>query len=152
MVTANQVARVLLAWADKNGDVITNLKLQKLLYYAQAWYLVNFGKRLFKDPIKAWDFGPVVPDVYHAWKEHQSSPIPYSSNGKEELCLQPHQIEYLRDFYKVFSSLSATALVSMSHAEKPWKEAHAKGNTTEIRPDVMREYYLSRYLAEHDED
>ena len=152
MVPATRVANVLLALAHEHGDVVTNLKLQKLLYYAQAWYLVNFGKRLFKDPIQAWDLGPVVPDVYHAWKKYQSAPIPYRVKGNEESFFQQHQISFLTDFFEVFSSLSATELVSMSHAEKPWKEAHARGNNSEIDPKRMRDYYTEQYKAQHGEN
>ncbi len=149
MVTANKVAKLLLSWARQNGDVITNLKLQKLLYYAQAWYLVNFDRRLFSDPIQAWDFGPVIPPVYHRWKEYQSSPIPYKVRGNEQADFQKHQVDFLKEFYRIFSSFSATALVSMTHAESPWKDAHAEGQNTEILPFVMKKYYRERYAREH---
>jgi uncharacterized phage-associated protein len=52
-VKAIDVAKYFLNWANNKGDLITNLKMQKLLYYAQAWYLVNFKKPLFSDPIEA---------------------------------------------------------------------------------------------------
>lgn len=152
MVRAIQVTNVLLAWANKNGDVVTNLKLQKLLYYAQAWYLVNFRRRLFEDAIEAWEFGPVIRDVYQAFKRHQSAPIPYRTTGREESALQSRQVDFLGEFYKVFSNLSATALVSMSHAEKPWIEAFVPDKNQEIDWRRMRDYYTERYNAQHHEN
>ncbi len=145
MVRAIDVANLFLAWAKGNGDVITNLKLQKLLYYAQAWYLVNYNRRLFEDPIEAWDLGPVVRSIYYKWKRYGSIPIPYNPTGKEEAVLQKHQIGFLKEFFRIFSSLSATALVSMSHNESPWKEAHKQGPNTVIIPAAMRVFYEKLY-------
>jgi len=67
-VTAQDVTDLMLYWANRDGDLISNLKLQKLLYYAQAWHLVNFDVPLFGDSIEAWDFGPVIPNVYRQYK------------------------------------------------------------------------------------
>src|SRR5918998_6608397 len=50
--------------AGRGGD-IANLKVQKLLYYAQGHYLAMFGRPLFDDPVQAWSRGPVMKDVYH---------------------------------------------------------------------------------------
>lgn len=150
MVNAIDVAKYLLARANQNGDLITNLKLQKLLYYAQAWYLVNHNRRLFRDPIKAWDLGPVVPSVYRKWKKYGASPIPYEVRGKEENCFDPHQIDYLDEFYRIFSNFSATALVSMSHSEKPWQDAHARRGNSEIDTKSMKEFYTKLYEEKYD--
>lgn len=50
------------------GDYIDNLKLNKICYYAQAWCCVKLGHPLFDDEIQAWDYGPLIPDVYHTYK------------------------------------------------------------------------------------
>ena len=52
------------------GDLMTNLRLQKLLYFAQGWHLARFGRPLFDASIEAWPYGPVVPEVYRAYKEY----------------------------------------------------------------------------------
>ncbi len=146
MVRALGVAKLFLAWAKENGDLITNLKLQKLLYYAQAWHLVNFDRRLFSDDIEAWDFGPVIADVYHHWKKHKSSAIPYEPNGKEANMFSDRQISFLTDFFRIFSNLSATALVSMSHSEDPWKKSFASRTTRKIiPPNIMKSFYTQLY-------
>ncbi len=148
MLTAHDVAKLFLRWARENGDTITNLKLQKLLYYAQAWYLVNYHRRLFDDDIEAWDFGPVIKSIYRKWKGFDSKPIQYTPNGKEEDVFDKHQLEFLVEFYQVFSSFSSTALVSMTHNEDPWKNTFEHGKNKVIPPKDMREYYTKFYKEE----
>jgi len=141
MVTALDVSKLFLLFANKNGDLITNLKMQKLLYYAQAWYLVNYNRRLFGDNIEAWEFGPVIPSIYRKYSKYKASPIPYQIGGSIESKFKKHQINFLNEFFKVFSSLSATALVSMAHNEAPWKNAYVKGQNNIIDVREMKEFY-----------
>jgi uncharacterized phage-associated protein len=145
MVEAYDVAKLFLKWARENGDTITNLKIQKLLYYAQAWYLVNYGRRLFDDDIEAWELGPVIRSIYRKWKQFNSSPIQYIPNGKETNVFQKHQVDFLVEFYRIFSSLSSTTLVSMAHNEDPWKKAFKSGQNTIISTSVMKDYYTKLY-------
>ena len=48
----------------KNQYLISNLKLQKVLYFIQATFLIKTGNACFNDKIEAWDFGPVIPNIY----------------------------------------------------------------------------------------
>ena len=74
---ASDVAKYFLAqMSDDCGDTISNLKLQKLLYYAQGFHLALFVARLCPEASEAWAHGPVVADVYHQYKEYGSIPIP----------------------------------------------------------------------------
>ena len=78
-VTPNKVADWFIHFAHEVGDPITNLKLQKLVYYAQAWYLALHGKRLFPAEFQAWVHGPVCHSLYqrfrgYAWKTRSRSP------------------------------------------------------------------------------
>ena len=142
MASATDVAHLFLSWANEDGDLITNLKMQKLLYYAQAWHSVNFGTPLFDDQIEAWDFGPVVRSAYSEFKEFGHSPISYDATGKEAKKFSPEQIEFLEEFYDKFIGYPAHLLVNMSHNEKPWKEAFNKGHKI-ISLKAMTDYYSS---------
>lgn len=144
MPKALDVSRLLLAWACENGDLITNLKLQKLLYYAQAWHLVNYKKPLFSDNIEAWEFGPVIPSIYTHWKNYKSSPIPYKPNREEDKPFTEEQRSYLHEFARVFMNFSATALVSMTHNEAPWQQAFEKSDKV-ISQDNMLKFYTQLY-------
>lgn len=145
---ALDVAYYFLLKANKEGDLITNLKLQKLLYYAQVWYLVNFDKPLFDDNLYAWDLGPVVKEVYLQFKQHKGHPIIIKNEdeikNRIKKNIKESKIEYLDAFYDAYIRLSAHELVNMAHNEDPWKSAYS---TTEkiINIDFMKNYYQNKY-------
>jgi uncharacterized phage-associated protein len=139
-ISALDVAKYFLNKANTEGDLVTNLKMQKLLYYAQAWYLVNYNAPLFKEPIRPWALGPVIKEVYDEFKEFGYTAIIYKSTGKESNIFSEKQIHYLDEFYDVFSKFTAHELVNMSHNESPWKDAHQK-RKGEISLDAIKEYY-----------
>lgn len=142
MLSALDVAKYLLYIAFQNGDTITNLKMQKLLYYAQAWYMVNNnGKLLFSDEIQAWKYGPVVPSVYQFFKEYNSYPIHHSVTEADISMIAEHERDFLNEFAVEYFSMSATELVSMTHNEAPWKVAYAKGINTKIDTGEMYNFY-----------
>lgn len=137
---ALDVAQSILYIAHQAGDNITNLKLQKLLYYAQAWYLVNFDKPLFEDNIEAWQYGPVVREVYITFNKYQNKPI--SKFDKKAIDkLTAEQVDYLKEFCAYFMKFSASELVSMTHSEQPWIEAFEQGAQTVISIETMKTYY-----------
>jgi len=140
ITNAIDVAKFLLYNAYKDGDCITNLKLQKLLYYAQAWYLVNFKKKLFEEPIQAWQYGPVVESVYKKYCKYGNSPITEKINPNH-LNLSLDQKDYLTDYCFNFFRYSATELVTMTHREDPWINAYAKGKGSIISTCEMQEFY-----------
>ena len=65
-MNAIELSKNIIAYAAMNGYQVTNLKLQKTLYYVQGYYLARFGKPLFADEIVNWAYGPVVPEAYFA--------------------------------------------------------------------------------------
>lgn len=138
--SALDVTNLFLYWANRDGDVLTNLKIQKLLYYAQAWHLVNFGRPLFADAIQAWDLGPVVPGVWKALTKFGPRPIAYKDHkGEEQNGFSKKQLDYLQEFYRVYGRFSAHELVNMSHNESPWIEAYQHRGV--ISTDSMLSFY-----------
>src|SRR5699024_5022766 len=75
MYRAMQIANYVVHLALEKGITVTNLHLQKILYYLQAESLFRTGKPLFEDSIGKWSLGPVVSNVYHEYKEYGSQPI-----------------------------------------------------------------------------
>lgn len=77
---ALDIAKKLIKLADydtaNGGDNLTNLRLQKLLYYEQGYHLAQFGTPLFDEQIEAWMYGPVVPSVYEHYHSNGSKPLP----------------------------------------------------------------------------
>jgi uncharacterized phage-associated protein len=81
MKSALDVARYFLCRVDREaGDTISPLKLQKLVYYAQAWSLVFRSQPLFDQDIEAWVSGPIVRDVWQEYKAYKYSDIPAPDN------------------------------------------------------------------------
>lgn len=142
-VEAIDVSKFLLFRANHDGEVITNLKMQKLLYYAQAWHLVNFGTELFKDDIEAWPLGPVIPSVYREYKKFGPKPIEYKDSGKETERFSEKQVKFLEEFYSIYIRIPASQLVNMAHNEEPWKIAFK--DCTDIDTDLMKKFYSAQY-------
>ena len=124
MANVQDVAKFFIGLANaqaehEQGDLMTNLRLQKLLYFAQGWHLVRYGKPLFEDEIDAWQYGPVVPSVYNEYKSYGRSGIPgalpdMSAFSEDEYAL-------LLDVAREYDKYGTSKLVSMTHAPgSPW--------------------------------
>ena len=94
--SAHQVANRIICFLTEHGDLVSNLKLQKLLYYCQAWYLALYDGPLFDERIEAWTHGPCVPPVYGEFKVWQWNPIPPPSGSPAlPLTVEQHMQEVL---------------------------------------------------------
>lgn len=122
---------------SKEREGVTNLKLQKLLYLAQAYYLAKIGRPLFSDRIEAWEFGPVIPEVYHEFKKFGSSPIIHE---RDESKIYDEDKENLNRVWDAFGGYSASRLVDITHAHDPWKKAYESADN-EIDNEAIAEYY-----------
>jgi uncharacterized phage-associated protein len=141
-----KTADFLLIDCRDRGDVLTNLKLQKLLYYAQAWYLALHQKPLFDEDFEAWVHGPVLPSQYRRFKEFEWKPI-----LREIPPLKPDDpviLSHLTEIVDVFGSETAVALEMMTHNELPWKSARSgipldQPSSSVISKESMQSYYKS---------
>ena len=81
MLDVNTVATYLRRHQPDHAEPISNMKLQKLCYYAQGLSLARLQRPLFKGQIKAWEHGPFIPALWHKYKEswYYSIPIPQES-------------------------------------------------------------------------
>ena len=129
MDQAEQIANYLLIASRKRGENLTNLKLQKLLYYAQAWFLATQDVSLFDEDFKAWVHGPVLLSQYHRFKANEWRPI---LDEVEKPDLSAAIKAHLDEILDVFGTESAISLEAMTHAETPWREA--RGNIPPDRP------------------
>ncbi|MGK8328482.1 Panacea domain-containing protein, partial [Pseudomonas aeruginosa] len=97
MPSSIDVAKFFLAQSNEEaGDLVSNLKLQKLVYYAQGFHLAVYDEPLFTDSIEAWTHGPVVPNVYHHYKQFGSGSIPAPIDFNLE-AFSPEQVELLNE-------------------------------------------------------
>lgn len=129
---------------------ITPLKLQKLLYFAQAASLSLFNKKLFSEEIEAWKYGPVVSSIYHVYKENPNSPLTKPQGIFKEIGDAKTQ-EFLKEVWDMFDKYSASELVQITHNHSPWKDAYQEGRNAVIPAEVLRDYYKDVFVLEEDE-
>ena len=134
---------------------MSHLKLQKLLYYCQAYHLANFKTELFEEDFEAWVHGPVCRPVYNIirGKSILYSDVEYSEyDFDSEIILQEaissEQFNLLNDVLKPLSTWSGSELETATHNETPWIKARGSKkpneNCTEIiSKDEMLEYYTN---------
>lgn len=145
MASAFDVAKYFLTLSRPDeGDLISNLKLQKLLYYAQGFSLVVLGRNLFDDDIVAWDHGPVVPDVWRAYRHHGAQGIPVPEDFEAERYLSHEERELLDEVWDVYGQFSAWKLRNMTHEEAPWCDTE---RSDVIPVDLMRAFFRTRVAA-----
>lgn len=141
MLNCFDVARYFLALVDDEaGDSLSNLKLQKLVYYAQGFHLALYDRPLFAQRIEAWQHGPVVPELYHALKKFGSAPV--QIDGEVDLrAFEPEVRELLDEVYSVYGQYSAFRLRSITHQEPPWQQTPDGGV---ISHELMRDYFKTQ--------
>ncbi|MBT9096406.1 SocA family protein [Methylovulum psychrotolerans] len=143
MITVHNVAGYFLHKACEDEESLTNLKLQKLTYYAQAFHLAIFGTPLFKEEFEAWMHGPVCPELYRAYKSNGSAPIPPNGSFDDGI-FSEDQIQLLDEVNSVYGQFSAWKLRNISHEDAPWQEKEDTGGI--IEKSKMMEFYKSRLL------
>ncbi|AGK95192.1 Panacea domain-containing protein [Clostridium pasteurianum] len=154
MYKAKEIARWFLIrnYAEEQQDSeieeMTNLKIQKLLYYAQGVHLAIEDYPLFSDNIVAWKHGPVVVDVYYEYKENGGNgikyiPEPYDEGIYKKLVEDKENIDMLEFVYKEFGQYTAWKLRNMTHNEKPWKETE-QGQI--INNELIKEFFRNEIV------
>lgn len=133
MGTATDVARFLVQCAIDMKAPLTNMKLQKMLYFAWIEYYKVSRSYLFDDSINAWKLGPVVPEVYDEFKIFAAMPITFTK--KPELELKPEVKGFLNKFSQRYRDVNAFDLVRKTHERgKPWSEAYREGRKDTVIP------------------
>lgn len=158
MYNVLDICRFIINYCDKQDYSMSNLKLQKILYFIQAYFLSCTASKepCFKEKIEAWTFGPVVPVAYHEYKQFGNTDIPKIT----------HYIKYNEDdFWKSkvvaynddmisgddkaiimalvdkFAKYSTTSLVDITHHQSPWMDAYQQGYNNPITNEAIRSYF-----------
>jgi uncharacterized phage-associated protein len=137
---AVDIANYVIKKAIDSKKPVSNLKLQKILYYLQARFLVDTGNPLFNDDIKKWKYGPVVESVYHEFKNNGSSPITnvlsqiyveYDNEGKisdiqikqfDENDISAEDRRVIDQTIEVLNDYGAFELVDKTHRQPIWQD------------------------------
>lgn len=154
-----EVSRHIINYSNRMGYGVSNLKLQKLLYFVQAYFLAftKSGAPCFKEKIEAWDFGPVVPKVYHEFKIYGGCNIPVIDNyfdfkedgnpflfEKKEFVdnkISKYDKKIIDDIVDQMAEYSATTLVNITHNQSPWCDAYKPYINNEITLNSIQNYF-----------
>lgn len=145
MYTALAVADYIIRKCNAERESISNLKLQKLLYFVQAEFLVNTpeNRACFSDEIEAWDFGPVVPAVYHEYKFFGNGSIPANherADGRSQEITEKDR-KMIDAVLDQTAGYSASYLVEITHRQAPWRNAYRRGRNSIISKASILEYF-----------
>lgn len=135
------------------NDYIDNLKLNIILYYAQAWNLIRNNEPIFSDDIQAWDYGPVIPEVYKIYKCCGNNPIREAAEPFDEARLNSSELGLLIDVYGYYGQYTGLALKNMTHKKgTPWDQVYVTDQNNIIPLDVMKNAFLTERLETFDPD
>lgn len=124
---------------DRRGSM-SAMKLQKLVYYSQAWSTVWDDDCLFPEKIRAWRNGPVVREL---WEAHQGQFKVDAIAAGNPATLSDEQRDTVNKVLDFYGDKDAQWLSDLTHMEDPWKDAWGRGQNTEITPGALSEYYSS---------
>lgn len=156
------VANFFLDKAESEGEVLTHLKLQKLVFFAHGWHLAITGDPLIDESIQAWQYGPVIKSLYQEFKECGNGPIHFRASGHEWMRWSPNKpevtdfatIEILNKVWDIYKGFTAAQLSAMTHAkESPWEKVlnkHGLFRNQTIPNDLIRDYFRGLAAKKND--
>lgn len=153
MYSSITIANHFINLAQKEGVVITPMKIIKLVYISHGWYLGLTGKNLIPESVQAWRYGPVVTSVYHEFKSYGDNNIislGKDSSGKYNLPEDTDIKTFLDgvwNIYKIYDGLQLSTLTHM--AGSPWDKVFNNPSNKDqpcllIPNDVIKEHYINK--------
>lgn len=137
----------------KHGDGLTHLKLQKLMYYAQAWHLALYREPLFQGKFQAWIHGPVNREIYDRFRDQKSLyGLIHTDDIRQTFDMDDIRVEvtaHLNEILDEYARFTGSELEELTHTEAPWIEARkgfrpSQRCETEIDDNLMAHFYGER--------
>lgn len=149
MLKAKDVAKWFVDNTDiSSGSQITPLKIQKLLYYAQAWHLALYDKPLMNVEFEAWAHGPVCPEVYYGLNEYRYNPVGADADYFVDANIidDENKLDLLSQIMSIYGIYDGKYLEELTHQESPWIETRGNLSPEErcnavIEEDLMKHFY-----------
>lgn len=134
MYSPKSIANYFLELAQATGESISPMKLQKLVYYAHGWYAGYTQQPLIDEAVEAWQYGPVIPSLYHEFKRFGSGEIKgkakdFDQRGPVEVATPPeqHVRTFLSNVWNSYGGYTGVTLSEMTHAVgTPWDVTWSK--------------------------
>lgn len=139
------IAKYIISYCNKNEKNITNLVLQKIMYYVQGYFLKKFNLLAFNSNINKWPYGPVVPDAYYDYYINGAKPIYIDEEFRDTYLNNINNKKHSVLLNKIIDScmeMSASTLVEKTHCEKPW-------SSTQMRSEISENKILDFFNEEN---
>lgn len=149
-VSALSVVKEFLKLSKEDGIAVSNMNLQKLVFFAHGVCLAAFDRKLIKEDVKAWQFGPVIPRLYNRLKKYGAGTVvEIKTNSNDDVCdIDDNDfLESIKTVWKTFKNFSASQLSNISHAPgSPWDIVwNQQGKKFEAIPDdITKDYYKTK--------
>ena len=144
--SASAIAHAFVLKGIEEANFVTQMKLQKMVYFAHGYHLAKYGKPLITEDFEAWKFGPVVPDIYQSYKLYGSDYIidpGLVRNTAKPLAFTESATDAMNYTWRVTKNLSASQLMEWSHKDgSPWAVVYdPTNNSTVIQNDTIKSYF-----------
>ena len=140
MYSALDVARYIIWYCEEKKYIVSNLKLQKILYFIQAKFLVEKNTACFSEKIEAWTFGPVIPDVHQQYKIFGNAHIP-CVDVQDDFKISEQDKALIDNMIDKCSKFTASQLGEITHRQTPWKKAYKSYQNNEITQLSVKEFF-----------
>lgn len=153
--SALAVANYFVTRGVNEGKLVDPMKLQKLVYFAHGWHLAIHGQPLLDERVEAWQYGPVIPSIYHAVKRHGAGPIDFPifqlarTGPVPPTVTDPGVLRLLGRVWEVYREYSGPDLSKMAHdPQGPWHGVwegdaqRGKVKGVDIPDGIIREYFV----------
>lgn len=149
MHDALTIADEILKIAKAKGKSLTPMQLMKLTYIAHGWALAILNRDLFRNRIEAWQYGPVIPDLYHATKQYGKNPIPLGAIGSpEQSGVERETHVFLEDVFEKYGNLDGITLSYLTHQRgTPWDQVYVPNVRRIEIPDYLIKQHYDELLS-----
>ncbi len=142
------VANRILDRAFAAGSGVTPMQLQKLAFFTHGWSLGTADQPMVNTPFLAWEYGPVNPEIYNAFRQYGALPItsPYQLFGRRfDTALSQAETDLIREVYETYGHLSGPQLMLLTHeTDTPW---HTIWNDGKGRNDVIPDSLIKDHFV-----
>ena len=143
---AREIANWNIERFSKDNNSLTIMSQLKLAYISHGWFLALHDQQLFHNPIEAWKYGPVVPDIYFSFK--YQGRIPRQKVATKTNMIDETIEDFLEQIYGIYGSMPAFKLSTLTHVKGgPWDITRKLGGFyTQIPDELIKQHYLSKKL------
>lgn len=140
--SSRAVANAFIKIAKDEDKKLSNMQLQKLVFFSHGYNLAFLGTPLTSDVVKAWTFGPVYPILYECLREYGRNPVVNNISTYDEISEECEEMKVIRSVWNAYKNYSAFELSSISHnSGSPWDKVWKTNKFGKIPNHIIKEYY-----------